>query len=162
MSARILVAAVVGLLLVGFAIGWGWSGSRWDARYTALERDHATAMASQLTAARERESALRNLIGVMSDETQAENERMAAELAAADAATGGLRKQLAAITTRAAGSAATAAECEAARRTVGMLAELLEQSDHLAGEFAAAADGARVAGRACERIYNAARAAGAD
>lgn len=66
-----------GLLLLGFAIGWGWNGSRWDTRYTTLERDHATAMTNQLTAARERESALRNLIGMMSDETQAENERMA-------------------------------------------------------------------------------------
>ena len=63
-----------------------------------------------------------------------------------------LSRQLAASETGrlSAVAAASAAKAEAAR----LLAELLGESDELAGAFAKEADGAYEAGASCERIYN--------
>ncbi|OAT16768.1 putative phage-tail assembly protein [Buttiauxella gaviniae ATCC 51604] len=64
-----------------------------------------------------------------------------------------IRRQLAASETSKLSSAATAG---AARATAtDMFAQLLIESDKAAGEYAAAADRARIAGLACERSYDA-------
>ncbi|WP_234354387.1 DUF2514 family protein [Alcaligenes faecalis] len=49
--------------------------------------------------------------------------------------------------------ASAAAERQAADTAIRMFAELLSQSDDLAGVYAAAADRARIAGLACEHAH---------
>src|SRR5690606_42021257 len=79
-----------------------------------------------------------------------------ADLANARRVASGLRGELDKIRAESARrGAGTAGECEAARATSGMLAELLGELNEMAGVYAEAADRARLAGLACEQSYHA-------
>src|SRR5690606_32905849 len=121
-----------------------------------LERDHAKASEAAQAQARERENALRRQLKEV--ETQADEKRksLEADLANARRAAGGLRVELDKIRAESAGSGArTTSECETARTTAGMLAELLGELNEMAGIYAEAADRARLAGLICEQSYHA-------
>src|SRR5690606_42145765 len=121
-----------------------------------MQRDHATASEAAQAQARERENALRRQLKEV--ETQADEKRKSLEVDLANArrAAGGLRVELDKIRAESARrGAGTTGECEAARATAGMLAELLAELDGMAGIYAEAADRARLAGLACEQSYRA-------
>lgn len=77
------------------------------------------------------------------------DERLAADVRVRDTATSVVARYR-----DAAERASAAAEREAASTAIGMFAELLSQSDDLAGIYAAQADRARIAGLACEAAYD--------
>lgn len=85
--------------------------------------------------------------------------KVQADADAADLAASGLRKQLATIQGQLARSetgrlSAIAAASAAKAEVASLLAQLLGESDRLAGEFAKEADERYVAGQTCERTYD--------
>ncbi|MCA8087491.1 DUF2514 family protein [Burkholderia cenocepacia] len=77
-----------------------------------------------------------------------------ADAAAAASAADGLRKQVAVLVERSR-HPATSAGSQAAGDPIGVLADVLGGVDDRAGELAAYADAARIAGQQCERDYDA-------
>ena len=155
----LLVAAAAGLI-----IGWLWSGALWGERYAELERDHAQYIAAQQAASADvisrtllRERDLHNQLEEHEQNALAEKERLARDLADSNAVARRMRERLDDISGRIGADTGTAAECQAARDTAGMLAGMLAEIDELAGIFAESADRSRIAGRACEAAYGAAR-----
>lgn len=155
----LLVAAAAGLL-----IGWIWNGALWGERYAQLERDHAQHIAAQQAASADvisrtllRERDLRNQFEEHEQNAQAEKERLARDLADSNAVARRMREKLDDISGRVGADTGTAAECEAARATAGVLADMHARLDEAAGVYVEAADRAGIAGRACEAAYEAAR-----
>ena len=104
------------------------------------------------------ETAWRTQIEKEAQDGQTRIDQARADAAAAARTADGLRQQLAAYR-RAAASAAenpgTAPAGPPAGDAIGLLAELLAESDDRAGIYAAAADAAHAAGVTCERAYDA-------
>lgn len=154
----------VAALAAGITIGWIWNGALWGERYAQLGRDHAQHLATQQAASADvisrtllRERDLHNLLEEHEQNAQAENERLALDLADSNAVARRMREKLDDISGRVGADTATAAECEAARAASGLLAQLLGEADELAGIFAESADRSRIAGSVCEAAYGAAR-----
>lgn len=151
-------------LLAGLTIGWIWNGALWGERYAQLERDHAQHIATQQAASADvisrtllRERELHNQFEEHEQNAQAEKERLGRDLADSNAVARRMRERLDDISGRISADTGTAAECQAARSTAGVLADMHARLDEAAGVYAAAADGSRIAGRACEAAYGAAR-----
>lgn len=156
-------------LAAGLTIGWIWNGALWGERYAQLERDHAQHLAAQQAASADvisrtllRERDLHNQLEEYEQNAQAEKERLARDLADSNAVARRMRERLDDISRRIGADTGTAAECEAARATSGVLAQLLGEADELAGIFAESADRSRIAGSVCEAAYEAARHSRAD
>lgn len=159
---RALVVAAV--LLAGLTIGWIWNGALWGERYAELERDHAQHLAAQQAASADvisrtllRERELHNQLEEYEQNAQAERQEWTRKLADSDAVARRMREKLDDVSGRIGADTGTAAECEAARATSGLLAQLLGEADELAGIFAESADRSRIAGSVCEAAYGAAR-----
>jgi len=125
----------------------------------ATERAAAAAAAAETSERyRKLEGTYReNLDSITRDAHQAQ-ERDAADAAAARAAAGRLRGDLADYITahRAAANArAAAGQCSPDTAALDLLAELQRRADERAGELARVADDARSRGGACERAYDA-------
>lgn len=157
---RPLVAAA--LLLVAFCSGHHAADRKWSQRWT--ERDAADAKAVAQRAANERAEEQRRQRRVNEETERAEQELVAARAAAdrANAAAGGLRSELDKLQSRLRVSekrrnTAVADASQARAEAADLLAQLLRESDEMAGAFAAEADSSRIAGRACERAYDAIR-----
>ena len=125
----------------------------------ATERAAAAAAAAETSERyRKLEGTYReNLDSITRDAHQAQ-ERDAADAAAARAAAGRLRGDLADYITahRAAANArAAAGQCSPDTAALDLLAELQRRADDRAGELARIADDARSRGSACERAYDA-------
>ena len=154
----------VAALAAGLIIGWLWNGALWGERYAQLERDHTQHLAAQQAASADvisrtllRERELHNQLEEHEQNAQAEKERLARDLADSNAVARRMREKLDDISGRVGTDTGTAAECEAARATSGLLAQLLGEADELAGIFAESADRSRIAGSVCEAAYDAAR-----
>lgn len=157
------------ILLVASLLG-GFSHWRYTAGHDAAdldwskkwaERNAADSEASRKRDAREREEEKRRQLAANEERRRAEEQvaKVQADADAAQRAGDGLQHQLAVIQDKygrsetgrlSALAAAGAAKAETAR----VLAQLLSESDRLAGKFAAEADANYIAGSACERMYN--------
>lgn len=143
--------------LAGLAAWGGWH--RWraiDARQDFERARQAAAVEQAASAAAVAQETARRLKAVQeaadAAQLQAQADRAAADRARR--ARDSLLERIAAV--QAGGGAAdpaVAGQCEAARRSVDLLADVLRRADARAGELAAAADAARTAGQACERAY---------
>lgn len=150
--------------LAGLAAGWLWNGSIWGERYARLERDHARHIAAQQQASadvisgtllRERELQIKH--GETEKNAAIEKEKLERDLADSNAVALRMQQQLDDISGRISADTGTDAECEAARATAGVLADMHARLDEAAGVYAEAADRAGIAGRACEAAYEAAK-----
>ena len=155
---------LVAVLLAGLIIGWIWNGALWGERYAQLERDHAQHLADQQAASADvisrtllRERDLHNQLEEHEQNAQEEKQALARDLADSNAVARRMRERLDDISGRVGADTGTAAECEAARSTAGVLAGMLAEIDELAGIFAESADRSRIAGSVCEAAYGAAR-----
>jgi|LSQX01.1.fsa_nt_gb hypothetical protein len=151
-------------LLIGLAAGWWLNGYRLGTQLATLQAEHATHLATQQAASADvisrtllRERDLHNQLEEYEQNAQAEKERLARDLADSNAVARRMREKLDDISGRIGTDTGTAAECEAARVTSGLLAQLLGEADELAGIFAESADRSRIAGSVCEAAYGAAR-----
>lgn len=151
------------LLVVGavaFALGaggaWKLASLHYGEQIATLERDHAAASEAAQAQARERENALRRQLKEVETQADEKRKKLESDLANARRAASGLQVELDKVRAESARSGAgTTDECETARATTGMLAELLAELDGMAGIYAEAADRARLAGLTCERSYRA-------
>lgn len=158
---RALFAAAIAAACVG---AWKWAEhtgrqqgrAEVTAKWEADKRRAAEAWAAQEQANRATEQRWRDAQREAMEIAHAEIDRLQGLVRRADAAAIGLRSQFAAYaaeTVRAAESAATEQQRQAARARAGMQAELFGELDRLAGIYAAEAGRYRAAGLACEREH---------
>ncbi|KWI49284.1 hypothetical protein WM06_21360 [Burkholderia cepacia] len=147
---RIWLAVIVAVV-VGSAAGYS-KGHR-DADQSAKVADQAERI-DDLTA--ERDEFSRRLAKQQEIATDAAKERdhAVADAAAADGAAVGLRKQVAALIAGARRAGASAGG-SATGDALDLLADVLGRTDDRAGELATIADERGIAGRQCERSYDA-------
>lgn len=88
------------------------------------------------------------------DNGQTEINLLKAQLAAADRAYDGLHNNTKAFAKRAADSSRAAANCKATESALGVLADMLKESDRLAGIYAKEADDNRIRLNSCGKAYN--------
>lgn len=119
-----------------------------------MKADAATAQAKAVDAARV--EGQRRIAAQSEIANEAAQQRSAAlgDAFAARAAADGLRKQVAALLSRAQHPAASAGSAPAGD-PIGVLADVLESADERAGKLAEIADERGIAGQQCERDYDA-------
>ena len=162
LSTRAWIA--VGLVVGGFLVGWHVQSWRMSGQLEAERARHAAYVARQqeasaevITSILERERTLLDQIEEVSAHGERVKQDLDRQLADSDAVARRLQRQLSDLSGRIGADPGTAAECAAARAAAGVLAELLGESDQLAGAFAESADRNRIAGEACEAAYDAVR-----
>lgn len=156
-----LLAAIAQLAALFVAYGHGRSTTEdaWLARWNARNASDAAARLAASEAERRREQTLQHAINQVN--TDAEQQIDTALTQAADAANAadGLRQRvdqlLAAAADRARRSTCAASDRPAAENPGNVLAVVLDQSVARNRELAAIADTARIAGQACERVFDA-------
>ncbi|WP_175689713.1 DUF2514 family protein [Burkholderia anthina] len=145
-TAAIVVAVVVG------AAGGYIKGHR-DADQAATVEAQAKRIRELVAERDESERIARTQHGNAEDAAK-QRDAARADAAAADAAADGLRKQVAELVERARHSTATAGG-PATGDALDLLADVLGRTDEAAGEFARVADKRGIAGKQCERDYDA-------
>lgn len=159
----LLVVALGGGALFGaYRHGRTTSDVEWQAKWAAQAAELADTHAKAERIQRDEEQ--RRLSAITEVQTNARKaiDQAVADAAAADAAAAGLREQakrLAARARTACSHPGTTAGSPPATGPADVLADVLSRADARAGELAAVADRARVAGLACERAYDALSAA---
>jgi hypothetical protein len=113
---------------------------------------HNKALLAAVTAARVEENRRTAAQQEIAHDATKQAESARADAAAAGAVADRLRQQLA--TVRSASRPASAAGRASTGDPIGVLADVLERADRRAGDLAAYADAARIAGLACERSYD--------
>ncbi|MDN7879324.1 DUF2514 family protein [Burkholderia aenigmatica] len=143
--------AVLAAVFIGSATGY-FKGHADGVRTTtiAAQKAQLAAVAAARTEEQRRTAAQQE----SADHAAKERDQALADAAAANVAADGLRKQLAVYVERARHPAATAGSTSAGD-PIGVLADVLGGVDDRAGELAAYADAARIAGQQCERDYDA-------
>ena len=163
-KAKSAAIAATALVLAGFGAGWAANGWRLSDALESERAAHAKTLGAQQAASADvisrtllRERDLHNQLEEHEQNAQAEKERLARDLADSNAVARRMRERLDDISGRIGADTGTAAECEAARATAGVLADMHARLDEAAGVYAEAADGSRIAGAVCEAAYGAAR-----
>lgn len=154
------LAALMGAAALLVALGWQLNGWRLSGQIQTVRTEFAEYRATIKAAGEQAQADVRTteqawqskIEQVRTDANQqlTETERRAAD---ANAVAFRLRSQLEHLSTRLTQNPNTPPGSQAAQTTCGMLAELLAESDRLAGVYAEAADRSRVAGLACEAGY---------
>lgn len=141
-----------------YAAGQAEVTARWNTERVRQQADALAASAANATETQRR-------LAAQQEAQDAHDQQVAAarrDAAAARTAADGLRRQLALYLDAAAPAGGGAGRDSAAaghgapgRDALALLADLLGRADGVAGELAAALDGARAAGAQCERAYDA-------
>lgn len=159
-----VAAAGAGAIVAGLAVGIG-QGWRHDAAISTMVATHAQVMqgyadAAYLAQEQAREEEHRRIAAMenIRNETDQELARVRAdERAAAERRVQHAAEEFAARNRCTAGSTGIAGAGQAGTDPLDLLAELFGRADDRAGELAAIADRARVAGLACEQAYGSLR-----
>jgi hypothetical protein len=167
LQSRLLVAVLtVAALMLASAAGGAWvSGALWAADLAETKQAHAQALASiehrqtqaQAQARSEEQRRQRALEEIRTDASE-QIEQAQADAAAATVRAHSLQQQVARVAARpscAASNPGAALGSAPTNAPALLLADVLQRIDARAGELAAAADRARIAGEACERSYEA-------
>lgn len=148
--------AIVVLFALGYAAGAYFTGNSWAARYTAQAEEHAdyrakAQAASELakqTAETQTQLWQEQLNGVERNAQQQISD-LEQRIADGNATANGLQQKLSDLSARYRRDTAATSQCAAAETTAGVLAELLAETERLAGIYAATADRVGIAGRSC-------------
>ncbi|MBO1108758.1 DUF2514 family protein [Plesiomonas shigelloides] len=163
-SRRALLAIAMAVVALWLFSEWRYSAGEaamndvWQSRWIA--RDAADAEERQLRqeAARTEEQRRADAVAAQEKEANDELEKAKRDAAAAAAESRGLQQQLKTLRAKFSSSGSCsisgAAGAGKAETSITVLSELLGEADAVAGAMAEEADRARVAGAACERIYN--------
>ncbi|MGZ9568257.1 DUF2514 family protein [Alcaligenes nematophilus] len=144
-------AAVLAALFLGLQM---YGASQQKKGYDKAQAEYLIAVAHAESRARQIEHELTEEMEARDRETLEQLEQVAiAERRAADERVRKSAEEYAARYRRDAALASAAAKRQAADTAIRMFAELLSQTDDLAGIYAAEADRRRVAGLACETAY---------
>lgn len=161
-AAAVLLLAVL-TAVGGWSVGYAWRDRGARADLAECQRVHAEALAITLRAAQATEAEYRATEAAWNTEKQeiVHDAKSDLDAATADrdrvrAALERMRKQVAAASRDrdTAAHPAAGAGSAATRPAADLQNELLGRLGEAAGELAAAADAARVAGKACERSYD--------
>lgn len=153
--AAIITAAVVAAIATSAAAGWIVSVWRSDSLQAADARAQAERAIQAHIDARAEEARRTTAHAEISHAASTSRRRADADRRTADAAH---RRLLDAASSAASGATTDPAATAGGPPTAGpglVLADVLGRADDTAGELAAAADSARIAGTACERAYEA-------
>ncbi|SBT60191.1 Protein of uncharacterised function (DUF2514) [Plesiomonas shigelloides] len=161
-SRRALLAIAMAVVALWLFSEWRYSAGEaamnevWQSRWIA--RDAADAEERQLRQEAARTEEQRRADAVAAQEKEANDELEKAKRDAAAAESRGLQQQLKTLRAKFSSSGSCsisgAAGAGKAEASITVLTELLGEADAVAGAMAEEADRARVAGAACERIYN--------
>ena len=141
-------------LAAGLLLGWLANGWRLGEQIAEIRADHAQALADVQSRARKIESGWHAGMMEVQRNAQEKLDAVAADVAAAGSAAERLRERVAELSRRPAACPGAADGGEAADAARLVLADVLGRIDAAAGELAAYADRARVAGMACEAAYD--------
>lgn len=144
--------AIISLAL-GLLLGWLANGWRLGEQIAEIRADHARAVAAEQQRARQIESGWHAGMLEVQRNAQEKLDAVAADVVAAGSAAERLRERVAELSRRPAACPGAADGGEAADAARLVLADVLGRIDAAAGELAAHADRARVAGMACEAAY---------
>lgn len=141
-------------LCAGLLLGWLTNGWRLGEQIAEIRADHAQALSDAQSRARQIEAGW--YAGMLEVQRNAQDklDAAAADAAAAGSAAERLRERVAELSRRPAACPAATGGGEAAEAARLVLADVLSRIDAAAGELAAYADRARVAGMACEAAYD--------
>lgn len=157
-----IAAGVLGVALgAGAAYTWESRALLAEQATHAQDKEHAaTAQTQAIKAARAEEQRRTAAQSEIAKDANTQRNAALADAFSARAAAGGLRNQVAELVraARSGSHPAAAAGSPATGDALDLLANVLGQSDQRAGELAAYADTARIAGEQCERDYDAATA----
>ncbi|NYT25408.1 DUF2514 family protein [Alcaligenaceae bacterium] len=160
---QLIVGAV--LLAVGLALGWTVNGWRMDAKLARAESQHAQVLeqlaqgaVASAQAARAEEARRTAAVEEQRDTAQQQAQALEVDVAAAADTAGRLRAEL--DTLRRRGAACSAAVTgggadQPGTDPIGLLIDVLTGMESAGREVAEYADGLKIAGTACERIYDA-------
>jgi len=152
----VLSLAFLALFLTGATIGYKWRDNTAKLHESREQQRYTAALNEALERARQQEQSLYAQMEALTRDTEKQLQDLAtAERAAADSRLRELAQQYAHRPARA--NPAPAASCETERTRAAVLADLLGEADQLAQQFATEADRNRLAGKACENAYEAAR-----
>lgn len=148
---RLIALAVVAALLI--YSGWCAQGWRLGEQMAQMETDQALALANAQQQARAKEKQWQDSLEETRNDAQQSIEVATADAAAAAATADSLQQQVDRLARRPARCPAVADGSEAADPAGLLLADLLRRINERAGQLAAYADRARIAGVACEKSY---------
>jgi hypothetical protein len=151
----LIAAAVAGLMAFSAAGAWQWQANAYGRRIADVQTAQAQALAEAQAQARAEEQRRQIAIEGIRRDAQNHIEQAAADAAAADALALSLQQQADKLARRTASCPGSSAGSEAADPAKLLLADLLSRIDARAGELAAYADRARIAGAACEKSFDA-------
>lgn len=147
--------AVAALMALSAAGAWNWQANKYELRIAVTERDQAAADSAAQARARVDEQLRQHAIEGIRQHAHDQIIAATADAVAADTAADSLREQVAKLARRPARCPGVAAGSETADPERLLLADVLSRIDARAGELAAYADRARLAGAACELSYGA-------
>lgn len=148
------------LLALAFGFGGAWKVQDWRYGKQLAEIGEANALAIKEAgnAAREEEQRRQASVNKEASDAREQNKAAAVDAGTADAASERLHVDANKLAASACpGDSGAAQRGASAARAAMVLSDLLQRADKRAGELAAAYDRARIAGQACERIYDGAR-----
>lgn len=152
---------VVGALMSMSAAGaWQWQANAYGKQISGMRAAQAQALATAQAQARTEEQRRQTAIEGIRRDAQDHIALAAADAAAADDRADSLREQVDKLARRPARCPSSTAGGEAADPAKLLLAELFRRADARAGELAAYADRARIAGETCERSFDAVKGGG--
>lgn len=140
-------------LLAGIALGWLFQDWRYGEQLAEVRAEHADAAAYHERRARQNEQGWLATINEVRNEARKEADQFAADIDAERADGERMREQISRLARRPAACPAPADGGPSAETVAGVFAELLAESDRLAGAYAAEAGRARIAGEACQAAY---------
>lgn len=141
------------LFVAGLVLGMTIQGWRLGAEIDEILREHAEQAQQSEALARQTERHWQNEMEKVRDDAKGKIDAASDDAAGARDAANRLRKQVAELSRRAAACPGVADGGEAAGSADDMLAVVFSRIDERAGEIAAYADRARIAGSACEVAY---------
>ena len=138
----------------GLLLGWLANGWRLGEQIAEIRADHAQSLADAQSRVRQIESGWHAGMLEIQRNAREKLDAVAADAAAAGTAAERLRERVAELSRRPAACPGATGGGEAADPTRLVLADVLGRVDAAAGELAAHADRARVAGMACDAAYD--------
>lgn len=141
------------ILIVFAAITIAYAGGRWQQKRADAVQAQAEQLAA-VTAARAEEQRRTERQAEITNEAHEQAEKAQADARAAAAAADGLRRRIAELVAASRKHPAAAGAGAPAGDPIMVLADVLGRADQRAGDLAAYADAARIAGGACERAYD--------
>jgi len=151
----LLGLAVAVLMALSAAGAWQWQANAYGLQLAEQAATHAQALADAQAQARAEEQRRQSAIEGIRRDAQDHIAQAETDAAAAADHAVSLQQQVAKLARRPARCAGAADGSEAADPSLLLLADVLGRIDARAGELAAYADRARIAGVSCERAYGA-------